>query len=224
MRVWRATGPRPGKRAAVPSALCAALALACGGGQVTPATAADDPAAGKPESGQTGTGQIGAEQKDGETALSPDATGAESTAGASAPDFELDRLDGGSFRLSERLGKDVILLDFWATYCEPCLAAMPHLDELYRAHKAQGLLVVGISIDGPESSGEVQSTIQRLGVGFPILLDSESRVVAQYNPKVTAPYSVLIGRTGRVIGKQEGYTSAKADALQQKIEQALTAK
>jgi len=53
------------------------------------------------------------------------------------PDFELSTVDGRSERLSEHLGKEVVLLDFWATFCEPCLAGMPHLDALYRQHKAE---------------------------------------------------------------------------------------
>lgn len=153
-----------------------------------------------------------------------EATGVVQSNGPKATDFELDRLDGGSFRLSERLGKDVILIDFWATYCEPCLAAMPHLNELYLEHKERGLLVLGVSIDGPGSSAEIHSTVARLGVQFPILLDADSHVVSQYNPRVSAPYSVLIGRDGRVIARQEGYTSGKGEVLKQNIERALGAK
>ncbi len=98
---------------------------------------------------------------------------------------------------------------------------MPHLDELYREYRAQGFVVLGISIDGPESVEQVRAEVTKLGVSFPILLDSESEVVALYNPKTSAPYSVLIGRDGRVLSKQEGYTRGSATRLQAEIEQAL---
>lgn len=140
------------------------------------------------------------------------------------PDFELTTVDGKSERLSEHLGKEVVLLDFWATFCEPCLAGMPHLDALYRAHRAEGFVVLGISIDGPDSVAQVKTTVSKLGISFPILLDQETRVVALYNPKTSAPYSVLIGRDGRVIARQEGYTSGKGEVLKQNIERALGAK
>ena len=137
------------------------------------------------------------------------------------PDFELDTLDGDVASLDQYLGKDVILIDFWATWCDPCLTAMPHLEELYEKYKAQGFVVLGVNIDGPDSAAEVRSKVAQLGVTFPILLDSETRVVSLYNPKTSAPYTVLIGRDGQVILKQEGYTTGGADALDAKVRTAL---
>ena len=140
---------------------------------------------------------------------------------ASPPDFELESLNGDSVRLADLLGKEVVLIDFWATFCEPCLASMPHLDELYRKYKERGFTVLGVSIDGPESLAEVRSAVGKLGVTFPILLDRETRVVALYNPKTSAPYSVLIGRDGRIRAKREGYTTGNAAALEADIVAAL---
>jgi peroxiredoxin len=140
---------------------------------------------------------------------------------ARPPDFELPRLDGGTERLSSHFGKDVVLVDFWATFCKPCLKGMPELDALYRARKERGFVVLGVSIDGPGSSADVQAAVSRLGVTFPILLDEESRAVALYNPRASAPYSVLIGRDGRVLAQREGYTTGSHDALERDVDAAL---
>ena len=145
------------------------------------------------------------------------------TSQVAPPDFELSTIDGRTERLSEHLGKEVVLLDFWATFCEPCLAGMPHLDAIYQKNRARGFTVLGIAIDGPESVSQVRPIVAKLGVGFPILLDTETRVVALYNPKTSAPYSVLIGRDGRILKKQEGYTTGNAGAVEQDIEAALAA-
>jgi peroxiredoxin len=154
--------------------------------------------------------------------------GADPQNGASAerpqarpPEFTLDSLDGRSVSLGQYLGKNVILIDFWATFCEPCLTAMPHLDSLYRQYRDQGFVVLGISIDGPDSIAQVKTVVARLGVSFPILLDQETRVVGLYNPKTSAPYSVLIGRDGRIIRKKEGYTTGDASSLTRDIEAAI---
>lgn len=152
---------------------------------------------------------------------SPSATGAANTSRLAPPDFELSTIDGKSERLSEHLGKEVVLLDFWATFCEPCLAGMPHLDALYREHHARGFTVLGISIDGPDSVAQVKTTVSKLGISFPILLDQETRVVALYNPKTSAPFSVLIGRDGRILKKQEGYTTGNAGVLDRDVTDAL---
>ena len=151
------------------------------------------------------------------------APGASSAAesGASPPDFQLETLTGDTARLSDHLGKDVVLVDFWATFCEPCLASMPHLDALYKKYKDKGFVVLGVSIDGPDSIAQVRSEVQKLGVTFPILLDQETRVVSLYNPKTSAPYSVLIGRNGRIRQKREGYTTGSAAALESDIAAAL---
>jgi peroxiredoxin len=138
-----------------------------------------------------------------------------------APDFELPALAGGSVRLHDHLGKDVVLLDFWATFCQPCLVAMPELDRLYVKYRAQGLVVLGVSIDESAAQGRVRGEVAKLGVTFPILLDQETRVVSMYNPRATAPYSVLIGREGRVVGRREGYVHGDERKLEQEIVKAL---
>jgi hypothetical protein len=81
--------------------------------------------------------------------------------------------------------------------------------------------VLGISIDGADQQGEVRAEVARLDVSFPILLDQETRVVALYNPRSSAPYSVLIGRDGRVVRKQEGYTTGDHAAVEREIETVL---
>ena len=147
--------------------------------------------------------------------------GSSAKAQVAPPDFELSTVDGRSERLSQHLGKEVVLWDFWATFCEPCQAGMPHLGALYRQHQKEGFVVLGIDIDGPDSIAQVKTAVSKLGVSFPILLDQETRVVALYNPKTSAPYSVLIGRDGRILKKQEGYTTGGAATVDQDVLAAL---
>jgi peroxiredoxin len=155
------------------------------------------------------------------SSAAPSATSPGTTSAARPPDFELPRLDGGTERLSDHFGKDVVLIDFWATFCKPCLRAMPDLDALYRARRERGFVVLGVSIDGPGSTADVRAEVSRLGVSFPILLDQESRAVALYNPRASAPFSVLIARDGRVLAQREGYTSGAHASIERDIDAAL---
>jgi peroxiredoxin len=159
-----------------------------------------------------GSGCAPAASSGGSTPSAPEATPA-----GGSPDFELPALDGSRVRLSEHRGKNVVLVDFWATFCEPCLLAMPHLDELYRKYRDRGFVVLGVSIDGSGSAAKVRGEVEKLGVSFPILLDQETQVVALYNPRTSAPYSVLIDREGRIVRRQEGYTTGDRDALEADI-------
>jgi peroxiredoxin len=129
------------------------------------------------------------------------------TVGAPAPDFTLRDLDGRNFNLSDRLGKDVILINFWATWCVPCGAEMPTLEQLYQAHKDEGFVVLGISMDGPETVAQVGPLVRRYGLSFPVLLDEETKVVGVYNPKRTAPLNVLIDRKGQIVRIRQGYNA-----------------
>ena len=125
---------------------------------------------------------------------------------ATANDFSLRDTQGRTVRLSDYLARrDVVLLNFWATWCSPCAGELPQLQRLYSTYKADGLVVLGIAMDGPESVAGVAPMARQLGVEFPVLLDEETRVVGIYNPKRTAPYSVLIGRDGRIDQRRDGY-------------------
>lgn len=137
------------------------------------------------------------------------------------PDFELATLDGGRVALSDHVGKEVILIDFWATYCAPCILAMPHLNRVYEKYKDQGFVILGVSVDGPESQGRVRSAVKKMRVTFPILLDEETEALALYNPNSSAPYSVLIDRHGRIIKRKEGLDIASMEAFEREIVEAI---
>jgi peroxiredoxin len=140
--------------------------------------------------------------------------------GASAPDFTLPALDGSTVHLSDYKGK-VVLIDFWSTTCDPCLAAMPHLVDLYKKQKEKGFVVLAISLDGPESRAAVSSVVHDKEMIFPVLLDEETSVVAQYNPKREMPYSVLVGKDGAVTWKRAGYQPGSEATLTAEVEKAL---
>ncbi|MGO9839394.1 MAG: peroxiredoxin family protein [Polyangiaceae bacterium] len=133
------------------------------------------------------------------------ASGTTAGSGTIAPDFTAADVDGKTFRLSDHLGKSVVLLDFWSTFCEPCKAEFPHLRALYDEQKSKGLLVVGIAMDGPETVADVHAFVKRFELDFPVVTDPDSRIASLYDPKKSMPLSVLISRSGRIAVVREGY-------------------
>jgi peroxiredoxin len=136
--------------------------------------------------------------------------------GSGGPDFALRDLDGRMVRLSDHRGS-VVLVNFWATWCVPCAAELPHLERLYQEYRDQGLVVLAVSMDGPESAANVPSFARRHGLTFPVLVDEETRVVGRYNPKRTAPFTMIVGRDGLVAKRREGYHAGDEVAIEEDI-------
>ncbi len=120
-----------------------------------------------------------------------------------APDFNLPRLDGGTLQLSSLRGK-VVLLDFWATWCAPCREETPHFVELQSKYSAQGLQIVGVSMDdGPEPVREFQRELQ---VNYPLVM-GDAKVGELYGGVLGLPITFLIQRDGRIYKKHIGATN-----------------
>lgn len=141
--------------------------------------------------------------------------------GVAAPDFTLKSVDGQTVHLSDYLGKQVVLIDFWSTTCDPCMAEMPHLVELYKKNKDKGFVVLAVSLDGPESLAQVSSVVHDKGMVFPVLLDQETTVVTRYDPKREMPFAVLIGKNGSIVRRKAGYNPGDEKALEADVDAAL---
>ncbi len=147
-----------------------------------------------------------------------------SGAASSLPDFELSAVTGQNVRLSEHLGRDVVLLAFWATWCDPCKAELPHLDRLYRTHKSDGFAVLAISMDDPATIMQVAPYAHEAGFDFPVLLDPNGLATNLYNTHRSAPYTVIISREGKIVSESTGFEVAAVGALEEQIRQLLAAK
>lgn len=112
-----------------------------------------------------------------------------------APNFTLKDLEGRPVSLKDFKGKG-LLINFWATWCVPCVAEMPALEKLYQELKGDGIIVVGINFDPPENAAGVKEFIRDKGITFPILL-ADSIELANAWGVSGFPESFLVDREGK---------------------------
>jgi peroxiredoxin len=122
--------------------------------------------------------------------------------GNTAPDFTLTNLKGEEVSLSDMRGKGVFI-NFWATWCGPCKREMPLMEKHYQEVKDEGIEILAVNI--AESNVAVSSFIERMGVSFPVLLDSNpDRVVTQRYGVGALPASYFIDKDGNIVGHYVG--------------------
>jgi peroxiredoxin len=127
--------------------------------------------------------------------------------GQVAPDFALKSSTGENLRLSEYRG-DVVMINFWATWCGPCRQEMPLLDELYTRYERVGFSLLGVNID--DDSRRAMQMIEELGVSFPVLFDARKEVSELYEVEAM-PVTVLVDREGNVRHVHHGYKPGYED-------------
>ena len=136
--------------------------------------------------------------------------------GQRAPEFSLPSLKGSTVTLSSLKGK-VVLIDFWAQWCEPCKKELPQLDRLAKEYAAKGVVIVAVNIDKQRENAE--RMVKQLGVSLPVLLDPAGSVAGSYDlPKM--PTSFVVDKKGIVRFVNEGYDGPKdVDRFKQELDE-----
>lgn len=147
---------------------------------------------------------------------SPSIGGTSKLQGQPAPDFSLAALDGKTVKLSDFRGK-AVLLNFWATWCEPCKIEMPWFVDLQKKYGPQGLQVIGVAMDDA-SPKEIGEFAQKMSVNYPVLVGKEA-VGDQYGGIPYLPSTFYISRDGKVVDRVFGLVSRSE--IENNIQKAL---
>lgn len=118
-----------------------------------------------------------------------------------APDFTLPNEAGTNLSLSDLQG-EVVMINFWASWCAPCRKEMPLLDALYKKYKPLGFTILGVNVD--ENSNDAYAMLKQIPVSFPVVFDSHGRTGKLYG-LVAMPSSIFVDRTGKVRFAHAGY-------------------
>jgi peroxiredoxin len=118
-----------------------------------------------------------------------------------APDFTLKTLDGNNARLKEYRGQ-VVLINFWASWCGPCRQEMPLLEKIDKRYRDAGFTVLGVNVEG--KAGPAKEVATKAGVTFPVLVDDGQKVSQMYALE-SMPSSVVVDRDGVIRYVHRGY-------------------
>jgi len=135
-------------------------------------------------------------------------------------DFKLKDLENRYVSLSELKGEKLTIIDFWATWCKPCIKAIPNLNKIYKSYKEQGLEVIGINVDSPRNSAKVKPFIKTYKMEYAVLRDPNSQLATELNVSAY-PTLYLINAQNEIVYTHIGYHSGEEKLLIREIEKQL---
>ena len=143
-----------------------------------------------------------------------------STIRAQEPDFRLRDVDNQWKEYPELKGSELTIIDFWATWCQPCVRSIPLLSEMAREFEGQGVNFIGVSIDGPRNQSKIKPFLQSMGVDYPVLRDIDSELMSDLG--VTAvPTLLMYDSEGELLFLHEGFRPGDEDVIRSHIEDHL---
>lgn len=138
----------------------------------------------------------------------------------SVRDFTLNNTDGEIKTYNELKGKKLTIIDLWASWCKPCLKAMPKIDIIYKEYKENGVGVIGINTDGPRSISKVKPIVKVLDLSYPNLTDTNNAVMKDLEV-ASLPTLLMVDNKNNIVYRHEGYSPGDEVALRNKIDELL---
>ena len=136
------------------------------------------------------------------------------------PNLTLKSIRGQNIKLKEYLSKGPILINFWATWCAPCIKEMVYLEEFENKYKNNGFSVISISVDSQKSFSQVRSYIKTKKYTFDVFLDPNMQIFKKLNGNLM-PTNILVDRNGKIIWRHYGYLPGDEKKMEEQIVDAL---
>lgn len=121
-----------------------------------------------------------------------------------APDADIVLEPGGTTVRISGLQREVLILEFWATWCGPCKMEMPQLEKIYQKYKNKRLKVVGISVDAPTTQQNIPTVLKELGITYPYMIASKSPTITEKYECGALPTLYVIDKKGNIRRKEQG--------------------
>ncbi len=136
--------------------------------------------------------------------------------GKLAPDFSLKAVDGTEHKLSDYKGQ-VVLLEFWASWCKPCMMSIPYLNSLQERYGSHNFVVIAVNVEKGKSVDFVQEVIEKKGMKYMVLHDKRGKAAKSYKVRAL-PTTVLVDAEGFVVMRMSGFSKVMEERLEKKLE------
>ena len=135
-------------------------------------------------------------------------------------DFTLKDLNNKRMSYTQLKGENLTILDFWATWCKPCIRAIPKLVQTYEKYKERGVQVLGINVDSPRNAAKVKPVSRSLGITYPVLLDMNNEVMTKLHVTVV-PTLFIVDKNDEIIFIHRGYKPGDERIVEQELDKIL---
>lgn len=135
-------------------------------------------------------------------------------------DYRLKDIDNNMILLDDIKGKELTVIDFWATWCKPCISSIPKIENLYDLYKDKGVQFMGINIDSPRNISKVKPFVNAIGISYPVLYDSNQELMTEYNV-FSIPTLLIANSQGEIIYTHEGFNPGDEKELAKKLDELL---
>ena len=132
-------------------------------------------------------------------------------------DFSLKDTENRLVSLSDISGKSLTIIDFWATWCQPCIRSLPKLVDLSKAYKDKGVGFIGISVDSPRNHAKVKPFARSMGIQYPVLFDANGELMGELNV-MAVPTLLIIDSEFRILYLHEGFSAGDEFTIQEEID------
>lgn len=134
--------------------------------------------------------------------------------------FQLRDLGNVQRSFEELKGERLTLIDFWASWCGPCLKSIPELNSIYEIYKDQGVEIIGINCDGPRSISKVAPMVRSMKIQYPVLMDINSDVKNELN-LMAFPTLIIVDPDGKILWVHEGFVTGDTEVIMAEINKHL---
>ena len=139
---------------------------------------------------------------------------------AQFPDIELKDIDQNWVSLEELKGEKLTVIDFWATWCKPCVTAIPKINSIYNEYSGQGIGFIGVNVDGPRNLSKVKPFATSMKIQYPLVLDPDQNLVNRFNVTVF-PTLIVLNEKGKEIFIHEGFNPGDEILIKDELQKLL---